>query len=215
MGDILEGKTLAALGDSLIYGNLLGNEKTWVNLLGEKHRMRVLNYGENGGPVARQTQEPERVPMCDRCREMEPGADYIVVLGGANDKRLHVPIGELTMENRDPDTFAGALNLLLERVTRRYPRAKLLLMTNYNRWPEQNRLGLSDIDYVDAMLRVAGLWAIPCFDNYRGSGISFQNPAQLAWIDEGLSLGLAENHHFSAEAYRWLLPKYEAALEAL
>ena len=34
MGSILDGKTLAALGDSLIYGNLLGNEKTWVNLLG-------------------------------------------------------------------------------------------------------------------------------------------------------------------------------------
>lgn len=215
MASVLDGKTLAALGDSLIYGNLLGNEKTWVNLLGAKHGMRVLNYGENGGPVARQEVEPERVPMCERCLRMEEGADYVVILGGANDKRLHVPIGETTVENRDAGTFAGALNLLLERVTRKYPRGKLLMMTNYNRWPDKNRLGLSDIDYVDAMLRVAGLWAIPCFDNYRGSGISFQNPAQLAWIDEGLSLGLAENHHFSEEAYRWLLPKYEALLEAL
>lgn len=215
MSSILDGKTLAALGDSLIYGNLLGNEKTWLSLLGEKHGMRVLNYGENGGPVARQEIEPERVPMCERCQQMAQDADYIVILGGANDKRLHVPIGEMTMENRDPRTFAGALNLLLERVTRRYPQARLLLMTNYNRWPEKNRLGLSDIDYVDAMLRMAGLWAIPCFDNYRGSGISFQNPAQLSWIDEGLSLGLAENHHFSEKAYRWLLPKYEALLESL
>ena len=215
MGSILDGKTLAALGDSLIYGNLLGNEKTWVNLLGEKHGMRVLNYGENGGPVARQKLEPERVPMCDRCLEMEAGADYIVILGGANDKRLHVPIGNLTRENRDDTTFAGALNLLLERVTGRYPRGKLLLMTNYNRWPEKNRLGLSDIDYVNAMLEVAGLWSIPCFDNYRNSGISFQNPAQLSWIDEGISLGLAPNHHFSEAAYRWLLPKYEAVLEGL
>ena len=142
-------------------------------------------------------------------------ADYIVILGGANDKRLHVPIGELTRENRDDTTFAGALNLLLERVTGRYPRGKLLLMTNYNRWPEKNRLGLSDIDYVNAMLEIAGLWSIPCFDNYRNSGISFQTPAQLSWIDEGISLGLAPNHHFSEAAYRWLLPKYEAVLEGL
>lgn len=215
MASVLDGRTLTALGDSLIYGNLLGKEKTWVNLLGEKHRMRVLNYGENGGPVARQEIEPERVPMCDRCREMGEATDYLVILGGANDKRLHVPVGELTLANRDSGTFAGALNLLLERVTGRYPRAKLLLMTNYNRWPEKNRLGLADIDYVDAMLAVAGLWSVPCFDNYRNSGISFQNPAQLAWIDEGLSLGLEANHHFSEEAYRWLLPKYEAALESL
>lgn len=215
MQSALTGKTLIALGDSLIYGNLLGNEKTWVNLLGEKHGMRVLNYGENGGPVAWQEAEPERIPMCDRCREMAKGADYLVILGGANDKRLHVPLGELTMENRDPTTFAGALNLLLERVTQRYPRAKLLLMTNYNRWPEKNHLGLTDLDYVDAMLQIAGLWAVPCFDNYRNSGISFQNPAQLPWIDEGLSLGLAANHHFSEDAYRWLLPRYEAVLQSL
>lgn len=44
---------------------------------------------------------------------------------------------------------------------------------------------------------------------------STQNPAQLAWIDEGLSLGLAANHHFSEKAYRCPLPKYEAALESL
>ena len=47
------------------------------------------------------------------------------------------------------------------------------------------------------------------------SGISFQNPAQKPWIDEGLVLGIAENHHFSDEAYDWLLTKYEALLTAL
>ena len=112
-------------------------------------------------------------------------------------------------------TFAGALNVLLEGVTARYPRARLLLMTNYQRWPKANGLGLTELAYVDAMLEVAALWALPCFDNYRGCGLSFQNPAQLAWIDEGLSLGLPENRHFSEAAYRWLLPRYEALLEAL
>ena len=34
--EILRGKTLVALGDSLIYGNKLGNEATWVNKLGKK-----------------------------------------------------------------------------------------------------------------------------------------------------------------------------------
>lgn len=61
----------------------------------------------------------------------------------------------------------------------------------------------------------AAPFAVPCFDNYRNCGLSFRNPAQLAWIDEGLSLGLGENRHFSEEAYRWLLPRYEALLEGL
>lgn len=215
MGSILEGKTLLALGDSLIYGSRLGNEKTWVNLLGQKHHMRVYNYGQNGNPVALQTKEPEQVPMCVRYQEMAAETDYLVILGGANDKRLDVPLGEISRDNRDCATFAGALNTLLAGVTARYPKARLLLMTNYRRWPTENRLGLTEPAYVDAMLSVASMWAIPCFDNYRNCGLSFQNPAQLPWIDEGLSLGLPENRHFSEEAYRWLLPRYEALLESL
>ena len=80
MEDILEGKTLVALGDSLIYGSLLGNEATWVNKLAKKHRMTVYNHGKNGNPVAEQSIEPNIVPMCRRYAEMEDGADYVVVL---------------------------------------------------------------------------------------------------------------------------------------
>lgn len=209
----LDGKTLVALGDSLFYGNKLGNTATWINKLGAKHHMTVYNHGSNGNPVAAQEKETKRVPMCVRYAEMEDGADYVVVLGGANDKRLDVPIGE--NDSRDITTFKGALNVLILGLAEKYPRARILFMTNYNRWPSKNALGISDIAYVDAMKEICALWAIPCFDNYRESGISFQNPAQLAWIDEGIALGLAPNHHFSDETYDWLLPKYEALLESL
>ena len=209
----LDGKTLVALGDSLFYGNKLGNSATWINKLGAKHNMTVYNHGSNGNPVAAQEKEGKRVPMCVRYADMEDGADYVVVCGGANDKRLDVPIGE--NDSRDITTFKGALNVLILGLTAKYPRARILFMTNYNRWPSLNKLGISDIAYVDAMKEICALWAIPCFDNYRGSGISFQNPAQLAWMDEGIALGLAPNHHFSDEGYDWLLPKYEALLENL
>lgn len=215
MGSILEGKTLVALGDSLIYGHLLGNEKTWIHLLAAKHHMQEFNYGSNGNPVAEQKTEPERIPMCVRYRDMTDQADYVVILGGANDKRLDVPIGECSVSNRDTFTFVGALNTLIEGVTAKYPKARILLMTNYNRWPSLNACGCSDIHYVDAMIGTAAFWSVPCYDNYRNCGLSFQDPDQLAWIDEGLSLGLAPNHHFSEEAYRWLLPRYEALLESL
>ena len=209
----LHGKTLVAIGDSLIYGNKLGNEATWPNLLGKKCGMTVHNFGKNGNPVAKQEREPQQIPMCIRYADMPDRADYVVVLGGANDKRLDVPIGQ--NDSTDPTTFKGALRQMILGLTAKYPKAKILFLTNYNRWPSKNALGLSDIDYVDAMIEMCALFAIPCFDNYRASGISFQNPNQLAWIDEGLALGRPENHHFTAEAYDWLLPKYAALLAGL
>ena len=186
---------------------------SWPNKLAAKHNMTVFNHGINGNTLAYQEAERKHEPMCVRYSSMEDGADYVVVLGGANDKRLSVPIGE--DDSRDISTFKGALNVLILGLTEKYPKAKFLFLTHYDRWPSKNALGLSDIDYVEAMKEVCALWAMPCFDNYHSSGISFRNPAQLAWADEGVVLGLAPNHHFSDEAYDYLLTKYEALLEGL
>lgn len=213
MFNILKGKTLVALGDSLFEGNHLGNGATWVNKMATAYGMRVYNYGKNGNTMAKQEKETRVPPMCERYAAMHGNADYVVVLGGANDKRLSVPIGE--NDSTDPATFKGALRQLILGLTEKYPHAKILFMTNYNRWPSKNDLGISDIAYVEAMQEICALFAIPCFDNYHNAGLSFHNPHQLAWIDEGLTLGLPENHHFSEEAYEWLLPKYAALLAAL
>lgn len=212
--EILNGKTIIALGDSLFNGNKDCKGGTWLEMLAAKHNMTLHNHGKNGNTLAAQTLETQKQPpMCVRYAEMEESADYVVVMGGANDKRLNVPIG--TDDATDMITFCGALNTLIAGLTAKYPKAKILFMTNYNRWPSKNKLGLSDIDYVEAMERVCKRWALPCFNNYYNSGISFQNPAQLLWIDEGIVRGEAPNHHFSTEAYAWLMPKYENLLASL
>lgn len=212
MYDILKGKTLVAIGDSLFEGNKLGNAATWVNKM-ERYGMTVYNYGKNGNTMAKQEKETKVPPMCERYAQMQDGADYVVVLGGANDKRLSVPLGE--NDSTDPSTFKGALRQMILGLTAKYPKAKILFMTNYNRWPSKNELGISDIDYVLAMEEICRIYSIPCFNNYYNAGISFHNPAQSCWIDEGLVLGINENRHFSNEAYDWLLPKYAALLAGL
>ena len=212
--DILEGKKIVALGDSLFHGSKDCKGNTWLEMLAAKHHMTLHNYGQNGNTLSVQSEEEQKLPaMCVRYADMEDGADYVVIMGGANDKRLNVPIGP--DDSDDPTTFCGALNVLIRGVTAKYPRARVLFMTNYNRWPSKNKLGLSDIDYVEAMERVCRRYALPCFNNYYNSGISFQNPVQLAWIDEGVVRGDAPNHHFSSEAYAWLMTRYEALLSAL
>ena len=213
MTDRLKGKTLVALGDSLIYGNLLGNEATWPNKLGKKHGMIVYNHGINGNTVAWVAQGGSKKPMCERYAEMEDGADYVAVLGGANDHRLNVPIGADSDETAS--TFKGALNLLIKGLTAKYPRAKFLFLTNYHRKNSLNDLGLDEAAYVDAMKTICAKWSLPCFDNYRNSGLSLLNPARAAWADEGMVLDGKPNRHFSEEAYDWLLPLYESLLAGL
>ena len=210
---ILQGKTLIAIGDSLIYGNQLGNAVTWPNLLGEKHGMTVHNFGKNGNTLACQTRYPEQIGMCVRYKDMPDGADYVVVLGGANDKRLSIPIGE--DDSTDPYTFKGAVNQLIDGLINKYPKAKILFMTNYHRYDSQNAIGLTDLEYVKAMEEVCHRHSIPCFNTYYNIGISFQHPAHLAWMDEGMVKNGTPNRHFSDEAYTWMMNRYEAVLKML
>ena len=214
MSSRLYGKTIVAIGDSLFHGNkdCIGN--TWLEMMARRNEMTLYNYGQNGNTVSEQSVEQQPLPpMCVRYADMADGADYVVVLGGANDKRLNVPLGGI--DSKDTHTFCGALNTLIAGITEKYPRARILFMTNYNRWPDKNKIGLSDIDYVEAMLKVCAKWSVPCFDNYHCCGISFQNPAHAAWMDEGLVRGDGANRHFSSEAYEWLSHKYQAILESL
>ena len=210
--DILYGKTIVALGDSLIHGSGLGNKATWVNKLAEKHSMQVYNYGINGNSIAC-TDQQDQVPMCVRYADMHPEADYVVVLGGANDKRLSIPLGEDS--STDPYTFKGAVNQLIDGLIEKYPKAKILFMTNYHRYDSQNAIGLTDLDYVKAMEEVCHRHSIPCFNNYYNIGISFQHPAHLAWMDEGMVKNGTPNRHFSDEAYTWMMNRYEAVLKML
>lgn len=210
----LQGKTIVAIGDSLFHGNkdCIGN--TWLEMMAKRNEMTLYNYGQNGNTLAVQhTEQQPLAPMCVRFADMADGADYVVVLGGANDKRLNVPLGGVSSSSAE--TFCGALNTLIAGLTEKYPKARILFMTNYNRWPSKNGLGLSDIDYVEAMKQVCAEWSIPCFDNYHCCGISFQNPAHAAWMDEGIVRGDAPNRHFSPEAYEWLSYKYESLLASL
>ena len=202
-------KKIGGLGDSLMAGNTLGNNYTWLNKLAKKYNMTPFNYGINGSTIAYSNANP----MCIRYNDMDDNLDYIIVIGGANDKNKNIPIGQ----NNDNinTTFKGALNILIEGLLQKYPSKKILFLTNYNRYQTQNNIGLTDKDYVDAMIEICEKYAIPCFDNYRKSGISWETNIQTSWCDEGISLGQSMNRHLSDEAYNFLVPVYESLLKSI
>ena len=199
--DLLYEKTLTFLGDSLAYGNIIGQHAVWTHLLGLRYNMNVNNMGINGNSVARQNVETTNLPMIDRYVNIPADSDYVVVIGGANDKRLNVSIAD----------FKTALETIIDGVRANVPKAKLLFLTNYNRFPNSaNTLGLNDIDYVNAMLEVCKDKGVKCFDNFHESGYIFNE-----WQDEGVTQGTTANKHISKEGYKWLLPIYENLLRGL
>jgi hypothetical protein len=195
--NVLYGKSITFFGDSLAYGNIIGQDATWCHLLSLKYNMEETNLGINGNTVAVQGIETTNRPMVTRYTDI-PESDYIVIIGGANDKRLNVAIAD----------FESALESIIDGVRNNHPKAKILFLTNYNRFPDSpNTLGLNDIDYVESMIKVCREKGVKCFDNYHDSGVTFAD-----WFDEGVAQGTTANKHISKEGYKWLVPLYESIL---
>jgi hypothetical protein len=207
-------KTMAILGTSLSYGSISGNDVTWFNKLGKKYDMTYYNFGDNGDTVANQTTESQPC-MVNRWNTIPTGLDYFILEGGANDLRLGVPLGDVN--STDPNTFMGAINVILNGIRSANPKVKILCLTNWNRTSSTyvNSIGKTNLDYVNAMIEVANAQGVQVIDNYHNSGLNFFNSVTNVWQDEGIVVNGSANYHISDEAYTWLLPKYEQAMRSL
>ena len=216
IGNPIYGKKVLGVGDSLMRGNSLSISQTWIGLLQNQYGAITYNKGINGNTLAAQNVETVNPPMVSRIstihNEIEE-IDYFVIIGGANDRRTNVPLGDLN--SSDIYTFIGAINSIIDQVREYWPKAHIVFLTNYCRDTiSQNTLGLKDIDYVNAMVSACANKHVFCYNNYTNSGVDFMDPNFREWADEGIYKGESANRHFSPEGYKYLLPKYKYLLES-
>ena len=157
----LVGLNVLALGDSTFAGDELGWEYQWINWLASELGWNLTNLADGGTSISYregQTQgsivhrlfneaeyhygtttveSPE-----DPWRYSTPGAvgksadevDLILLTAGFNDyggAGLYAKVGDLTLENRDTETFIGAWNVVLDEILKTYVNAKIVII---NQW---------------------------------------------------------------------------------
>ena len=194
----IRNKTFHFLGDSITEGYGLSdiNFSYW-KLLEKNDQASVKGYGIGGTRFAIQ-RIPTPEPSADqnfpsRLESMDSNADAVVVLGGTNDfGHGDAPFGQ--MNDRTAETFYGALHVTCLSLIKKYPEAQLVFMTPLHRADENMiinsygyRCAARLIDYVDAILEVAGYYSIPVLDLYRISGIQPAVPVLRAkYAPDGL-----------------------------
>lgn len=201
IGSSTYGKKVLGIGDNLMSGNTLRKSDSWFNLAAGSHDMHHHNAAANGLPVAGADSMVTRTPAA---LAVMPDPDYCIIQGGANDKRLNVPVEE----------FQDGIRAIVEAVRTSAPRCKILLATNWHRTNSSNSLGKYDADYVAAMLEVSEELTIPCVNNYTDS-LDLLNPVIAAWADEGIVSTGTANIHFSKEANKAIATRYILELEKL
>lgn len=161
-GESLEGKTLMILGDSYSAGHgLNASQMGWPELLAEDYAMELINWAISGSTLA--AGERASNPMVYRCLELPAETvDILLIQGGSNDWARGIPLGE--RDQRDENTFMGALNLILDRMEEMYPEATLICFTPWVSNGATNELGLETTHYAEAMEKVCRHRNILCYD---------------------------------------------------
>ena len=132
------------LGDSITEGAAASSEaNTFVNLVGKYLGCEVNNYGISGSRIARQ-RKPSLEPRYDmyfasRVPAMKD-ADLVFVFGGTNDfGHGDAPMGKI--EDETPDTFYGAMNVLVKELLKKYKKEAIIFIPPLYRVDECNPYG--------------------------------------------------------------------------
>ena len=171
----IKNATVKFLGDSITQGvGASEEEKRYTDRFRVMTGAEVYNYGISGTRIAKQQKYPgyEWKPAWDDNdfiyrleKEMEEGADVIVIFGGTNDYgHGNAPFGE--ENDREPDSFIGACHYLFANTVIKYPEARHIVMTPLHREGEDtpNSRGKVLSDYVKAIKDIAGTYGFDILD---------------------------------------------------
>lgn len=159
----LSGRSFLVLGDSYTAGyGLVSMEQDWTYLMTNAFGMTQQNYSISGSTFAAGPRG--NYPMVERCLSLpeDDTLDFVLLQGGSNDWAKNIPLGDVA--DRQPDTFCGALNLILDSLLEKYPDAVLVGFSPWISDDTKNSVGCTAQDYTDAMLYICDQRDILCYD---------------------------------------------------
>lgn len=136
--------------------------------------------------------------MTSGAKPIPADVDVIFVMAGTNDWCGSAPLGEKTLTYDveghlavDNTTFYGACHQMFHNMTSLYPNAYIIVMGTpfgaSNQYNVYNSLGLTSLDYGDALCEAASMWGIPSFNIGEMMGINVNNVTdEYALMYEGI-----------------------------
>ena len=182
----IKGKKVIFLGDSITAGvGVSSIENRYPDVFARNTGALVSNYGVSGSRIAKQkvtyfspaNANAERDFLLRTDEDIkDENADLIVVFGGTNDYG-HGDAAMGAFFDRSEYTFYGAVHSRINKLSNKYPEARLVFMTPLHRDVEDAPFNSHGVrvpplkDYVNAMREVCEFYSVPVLDLYKDSGM--------------------------------------------
>lgn len=203
----LNGKSIMFIGDSYVANHQESYTNTWQYLFVQKYSMNYINRGVNGSVWTDQT---DAGSITARLDTITVSADYVITIGGRNDYNRQIPI----------ETFKTGLKSYCEKLTQKYPLAKLAFFTPWRISADGVSNDANDIkqqEYIEAIKEVGAMYCIPVFDAGRNGGIRAYNKAfREEYFQKHWAYGVTyEYSHLNSKGHKYFLPAAEAFIKGL
>lgn len=168
------GKINIAFGDSITYGS------AYHQKLGGIFDSIASGVCYNGWTISGDTSNPTAIVnklnmLADAETTNNAEIGLFTMLAGVNDFNTSKPIG--TIESTDQSEVYGALHIICSHVINNYPDATFIIATplhcnlsEFTNPNSKNSLGLTLLDYCEAIKNICVYYNIPCFDLHSVSG---------------------------------------------
>lgn len=165
------------LGDSITYGET-NHEISYADYTGKLTGVQLVKEGFSGYTTEQLYNELDNI-------EADP--DIVTVLIGTNDWVYDREMGKVS--DQDMSTFCGSMNLLMQKITQKYPKAEVIFFTPLYRDMQYNPAipftgtinsnGKTVKDFGDSLKACAQRNDVKVYDLYSESGINATNINRL------------------------------------
>lgn len=188
--DVLEGKKIAFVGDSITYGtgsvvvkdircdgyyNPYSPKISYPEIIKELHpNALVYNYAQAGLAIGENTSGSNLIAILDTLVSAVSNVDYLVLSGGVNDAWVSgTTLGSMSDSyggNYDKTTFYGALEQYIYNAINAYPDAYIMFLMTHNDIKKDYGSGVVNMN--DVIREVCEKWKIKLLDLNKNIGVN-------------------------------------------
>ncbi len=213
-------KTWVLMGDSLTEKNIFA-AKGYYDYVQEDLGCGIENFGKSEigyiepGPYGSFLDQSRDIPLS--------GADCVTIFGSFNDLGKVFPLG--TVDDEDPGTIGGCMNLTIQNLRERFPDLKIGIATptpwvNNAVFTAEGQVneeasGLEICDaYVSLLISIAEKYDLPVLNLYETSGMNPDLPENLdAYYTENGARDVGI--HLSSAGHKHMYPQWKEFVKAL
>lgn len=212
--------TVYADGDSIAYGAGAGGY-SYVDMLRDEYGFDVTKKAVSRSTIAQNLSDEEKDITKRILNNFNADYDYALIDGGVNDYYFSMPLGEVTdpsIDEFDTATTCGGLEAIFYYIREISPETRIYFLVTHkinNFDSTENKLGLTYLDYYNAILKVCDKYCVTVIDCHEDHALNTSDKtAKKAYTVKTSSFPDGDGIHPNLEGYKkYYMPKILSALK--